>query len=47
MGGKKFEPSRAYKNYMKGLKREWNRDPQRKEAVEGRNKLIYNKTKIA
>lgn len=40
-----YQPSETFKSYEKGLKNEWNRNPNRPETTQSRQKLIYNSTR--
>ena len=41
-----FKPSRAFKTYIKGVKNEWNRNPNNEFTKQQRDRLIYNKVNL-
>jgi hypothetical protein len=41
------KPSRAYRTYVKGVKSEWNRNPQNEHTKKMREKLIYGSLKLS
>ena len=41
-----FKPSRAYRMYVKGVKSEWNRNPQNEHTKKMRQKLLYGTVKL-
>ena len=43
---KQHQTSRAYKTYIKGIKKEWNRNPNNLNTKLARDKMLYNSHKI-
>lgn len=41
-----FKPSRAYKTYVKGIKSDWNRNPNNEVAKNARELQLYRSTKL-